>query len=149
MQTDFTTPHETDQKTCSQCKSSKPISEFNFKQKALGKRQSYCKKCGSNLTRSHYRRNKRQYLDRNSRTNARHRALIRAAKSRPCVDCGVRYPYYVMDFDHREGTAKSFILSDVPRATSKSLMQEIDKCDLVCANCHRERTHQRALKGST
>jgi hypothetical protein len=114
----------------------------------FGKRHSYCKECSNNLTRRHYQNNKRQYLDRNSRTNARHRALIRLAKSRPCIDCGVQYPYYVMDFDHRDAATKSFILSDVPRATSKSLMREIEKCDVVCANCHRERTHQRALKKS-
>lgn len=148
MQIEMTNPHETDYKTCSKCKISKPISEFNFRNTTLRKRQSYCKECGSNLTRSHYQRNKRQYLDRNSRTNARHRTLIRSAKSRPCIDCGIQYPYYVMDFDHRDGTTKSFILSDVPRATSKSLMKEIEKCDVVCANCHRERSHQRALKKS-
>ena len=145
MQVELTPPHETEYKTCSKCKISKPVGEFNFKNTTLGKRQAYCKECGNYLTRSHYQRNKSRYLERNSRTNARHRALIRSAKSRPCMDCGVQYPYYVMDFDHRDGTIKSFILSDVPRATSKSLIQEIEKCDVVCANCHRVRTHQRAL----
>jgi hypothetical protein len=148
MQIETTNPHEADYKSCSKCKTPKPVSEFNFKNLTLGKRHSYCKECANNLTRSHYRSNKRQYLDRNARTNARHRALIRSAKAQPCVDCGVQYPYYVMDFDHRDEAAKSFILSDVPRATSKNLMREIEKCDVVCANCHRERTHQRALKKS-
>ena len=149
MQSEPTTSHELINKTCSKCKATKPASEFNFKNMLLGKRHSYCKECGSNLTRSHYQSNKRQYLDRNARTSARHRALTRSAKLRPCVDCGVQYPYYVMDFDHRDGETKSFILSDVSRVTSKSLMREIEKCDVVCANCHRERTHQRALKKST
>jgi hypothetical protein len=146
MQEETTNPHESDYKRCSKCTTPKPVSEFNFKNLALGKRHSYCKECCNNLTRSHYRSNKRQYLDRNARVNARHRAIIRSAKSQPCVDCGVEYPYYVMDFDHREGATKSFILSDVPRATSKTLLREIEKCDVVCANCHRERTHQRALE---
>jgi hypothetical protein len=148
MQIETTNPHEADYRNCSKCKTPKPVGEFNFKNAMLGKRHSYCKECGNDLSRSHYRSNKRQYLERNARTNARHRALIRSAKSRPCADCGVQYPYYVMDFDHRDGATKSFILSDVPRATSKSLIREIEKCDVVCANCHRERTHQRALKKS-
>lgn len=146
MQIEIANPHEPDYKTCSKCKITRPVSEFNFKNMILGKRHSYCKGCGSSLTRSHYQSNKRKYLDRNARTNARHRAIIRSAKLRPCADCGIQYPYYVMDFDHREGATKSFILSDVPRATSKSLMREIEKCDVVCANCHRERTHQRTLR---
>ncbi|MDQ3918195.1 MAG: hypothetical protein M3348_06925 [Acidobacteriota bacterium] len=73
--------------------------------------------------------------------------MIRSAKSRPCADCGIQYPYYVMDFDHRDGATKSFMLSEVARATAKSLLREIDKCDVVCANCHRERTHRRQAAG--
>ncbi len=134
-------------KTCSKCRLVKPAAEFNFKCKALGRRHSYCRECGSTLTRNHYRSNKRQYLNRNSRTFARHRELIRSAKSRPCADCGIQYPYYVMDFDHRDGATKSFMLSEVARATAKSLLREIDKCDVVCANCHRERTHRRQAAG--
>ena len=149
MQAEVTNPHESEDKTCSKCKINKPIKEFSFKSVTLGKRHSYCKECGNNLTRSHYLNNKRQYLARNSRTNPRHRSLIRSEKSRPCADCGDQYPYYVMDFDHRDGMTKSFILSDASRATSKSLMQEMAKCDVVCANCHGERTHQRALKKGT
>jgi hypothetical protein len=37
--------------------------------------------------------------------------LIRQAKARPCADCGVLYPYYVMDFDHRPGTGKTYNLT--------------------------------------
>ncbi|HEX8070867.1 MAG TPA: hypothetical protein VF546_13005 [Pyrinomonadaceae bacterium] len=133
------------QKFCSKCRLTKPRTEFNFKYRAAGIRHSYCRECGKQLTQSHYQRNKQAYLERNNRTNARHRELIRQAKARPCADCGVQYPYYVMDFDHRDGATKSFMLSEVPRATSKSLLREIAKCDVVCANCHRERTHRRSL----
>ena len=147
MQEQTTNRHASEYKTCSQCKIEKPVGEFNFKYRALGKRHSYCKECGSNLTRRHYRNNKRQYLDRNYRALTRHREFMRRAKSRPCADCGVQYPYYVMDFDHRDGATKSFMLSDITRATSKSLLREIEKCDVVCANCHRERTHRRWVAG--
>ncbi len=52
-----------------------------------------------------------------------------------------------MDFDHRDSSTKSFMLSDVSRATVKSLLKEIEKCDVVCANCHRERTQRRRVAG--
>lgn len=137
--------YEHNHRLCSGCHAVKPIEEFNFKYRAAGIRHSYCRECGKRLTKSHYKRNKRAYLDRNARTYQKHRELIRQAKSRPCADCGVQYPYYVMDFDHRDGATKAFMLSDAPRATSKSPLKEIEKCDVVCAKCHRERTHRRML----
>ena len=71
---------------------------------------------------------------------------LRAAKDAPCVDCGQRYPFYVMEFDHREGETKLFNIADVTskyRTSRETLDRELAKCDLVCANCHRERTYQR------
>jgi hypothetical protein len=65
-------------------------------------------------------------------------------KSIPCYDCGEEYPPYVMDFDHRPGTVKSFNIAK-ERHSISTLLTEIDKCDVVCSNCHRQRTHQRRL----
>jgi hypothetical protein len=95
-------------KICSKCEKKKPITEFNFRNRSLRKRHSYCKACGIVLTRDHYRKSKRQYLDRNLRSYTERRELVIKAKSQPCADCGVQYPYYVMDFDHREGVVKKF-----------------------------------------
>jgi len=132
-------------KVCSSCRAVKLVTDFNFKYRESGVRHSYCRECGKRLTRSHYKRNKRSYLDRNARAYQRHRELIREAKSRPCADCGVQYPYYVMDFDHRDGVDKLFELHSVARKTAQSILREIEKCDVVCANCHRERTYQRRV----
>jgi hypothetical protein len=72
---------------------------------------------------------------------------VRKAKEKPCADCGNSYPYYVMDFDHRPGTNKSFEISDflasVVVSTYGRVDAEIAKCDVVCSNCHRIRTHER------
>ena len=70
------------------------------------------------------------------------RVLVHAAKAKPCVDCGKHYPPYVMDFDHVRGSKRKAISKW--RGTTALLLLEIGKCDLVCANCHRERTYQRA-----
>lgn len=61
-----------------------------------------------------------------------------AAKDAPCMDCGVRYPPYVMDFDHRDPTEKKMAVSRAK--TLQAAADEIQKCDLVCSNCHRQRT---------
>jgi hypothetical protein len=72
--------------------------------------------------------------------------MIRQAKSVPCADCGLSFPYYVMDFDHRPGEIKDFALANVAsqsRISAKRIRAEIAKCDVVCANCHRIRTWRR------
>jgi hypothetical protein len=134
-------------KTCSGCHVVKPAEEFNFKYRAKGIRHSYCRECGKRLTRSHYQRKKRSYLKRNLRAYAERRQLVLEAKSRPCADCGVQYPYYVMDFDHRDGRLKEFSLNAVHRVTKRAILREIEKCDVVCSNCHRERTQRRWVEG--
>lgn len=69
-------------------------------------------------------------------------AVIREAKNRPCFDCGIQYPYYVMQFDHREPAKKLFTIGNRGALkTLEVLNAEIAKCDVVCANCHMERTH--------
>lgn len=83
---------------------------------------------------------------------ARHRALrkvaVDALKSAPCMDCGIAYPPYVMDFDHRPGEVKMFHVGKmrVNGTRWEKVLAEIAKCDLVCSNCHRARTASRMGK---
>lgn len=68
-------------------------------------------------------------------------------KSNPCVDCKNTYPYYVMEFDHvpEKGEKKANIgcITGSRKMTAPSVQEELAKCDLVCANCHKIRTHFR------
>jgi len=69
-------------------------------------------------------------------------------ESTPCADCGRTFKYYVMQFDHLPQYMKEFPLSKFYQHTHdiKKVVAEMKKCDLVCANCHAERTHQRRLE---
>lgn len=67
-------------------------------------------------------------------------------KRRPCDDCGVQHPPYVMQFDHRDGETKKFNLSAAGRRSKAQILEEIAKCDVVCANCHAVRTFERMLQ---
>lgn len=140
---------EIEYKLCSRCQSVKPVSEFSFRHRATGTRHSYCRDCGKKFSHNHYKREKRSYLDRNVRAHAKRREIVRQAKSRPCADCSIQYPYYVMDFDHRDGKTKMFALNKVDRMTENAVRLEIEKCDVVCSNFHRERTHRRRMHTST
>jgi len=84
------------------------------------------------------------------RVMAKKTEWYRALKeSSPCTDCGNFYPYYVMQYDHI-GDDKVRGVADLagggyPR---EMVLAEIAKCELVCANCHAIRTHQRHLDRS-
>lgn len=70
--------------------------------------------------------------------------LIRPAKERPCADCGGEFPYYVMQFDHLPGTEKRGNVSHmVHKGGRQAILDEIAKCEVVCANCHAVRTFER------
>jgi hypothetical protein len=91
--------------------------------------------------RKHYHNNKEQYLERNKKRKAEMIEHLRKVKDIPCMDCGIKYPYYVMDLDHREPENKSHnINQSIARGNWKKFLEEIDKCDVVCSNCHRIRT---------
>lgn len=67
----------------------------------------------------------------------RSRAIIREHKNRPCVDCERRYPYYVMHFDHVRGDKRFIVSKAISRGIAvETLLEEIAKCEVVCANCH-------------
>lgn len=131
-------------KRCSKCSQVKPLTEFH--KRGLGY-QSHCKPCARTYIQAHYQTNKKYYLEKNKRKQAKLVEIIRSAKRKPCADCGVAYPYYVMDFDHREGEVKvSEIARLIHSRSIKRVLAEIAKCDVVCANCHRERTYARQAK---
>jgi hypothetical protein len=70
--------------------------------------------------------------------------MVNAAKDVPCMDCGVCYPLCATDFDHRDPSKKLFGLN-ICQARAKNVQQvkdEMAKCDVVCANCHRVRTYK-------
>lgn len=72
------------------------------------------------------------------------RQLINELRSGPCTDCGNTYPAECMEFDHVPERGKK--LFEIATAMSRSaavFQAELDKCDVVCANCHNIRTATR------
>jgi len=121
-------------KTCSQCGEAKTVSEFYLSQ---GKPRPQCKQC-FNISSG-----KRVTLWR-QRTKLR---LI-AAHGGMCVDCRIDGPSFIFEFDHRVPGEKSFEVSNATTTRSfDRILVESMKCDLVCANCHKIRTHLRQCEG--
>jgi hypothetical protein len=73
---------------------------------------------------------------------SRNLAIANAFKAGPCADCGNSYPPYVMDFHHVRGKKMKNVSQLISQTSSEILLAEIYKCDVLCANCHRIRTHK-------
>ena len=69
------------------------------------------------------------------------RTIIDSIKDVPCCDCGNKFPPCAMDFDHVRGEKRFNIGQHIAGHSLDSILSEIEKCDIVCANCHRIRTH--------
>jgi len=80
--------------------------------------------------------------DRCKRIRAERHILIDRIKNKRCHDCGIFYPPFVMDFDHRDPSTKKYEIHDLfyTLCPTSRLLSEIDKCDVVCVCCHRLRT---------
>ena len=77
----------------------------------------------------------------------RNRKIIDDNKNQPCMDCGGSFPLVCMDYDHRDPkTKKQSIGKCLAWSNEQALLDEIAKCDVVCANCHRIRTHRKETK---
>ena len=63
-----------------------------------------------------------------------------------CVDCKISYPPHMLDFDHLKD--KSFGIGKDSGQSVELIKKEIEKCEIVCANCHRHRTYMRSINKS-
>jgi hypothetical protein len=75
------------------------------------------------------------------------RAKIDKLKQAPCTDCGLCFDPICMDFDHVGNNKIAKVSALVKSTTWAKIQAEIDKCELVCSNCHRIRTRNR-LEGT-
>ncbi len=132
-------------KLCSECKAILPLINFYFRSRASGRRHSMCKGCCKVYARSHYRDNPRQYSEYHRLNDARYRARNRQIvsaylESHPCVDCGEVDPI-VLEFDHVHGDKHGNLSEMVSSGFSqRRISDEIEKCEVRCANCHRRKT---------
>ena len=91
----------------------------------------------------HYYKHQDKYLARNKTKKNEIRSFLQQYKEfHGCMDCKGKFPYYVLDFDHRDPNLKKFSLNRMHLRNSwEQMIEEIGKCDVVCGNCHRIRSY--------
>ena len=136
-------------KTCSRCETNKLLSEFHKNKSRSDGRQGICKACRVIYVKQHYEDNKESYVKRSKVCFIRYKEWFADLKRGPCADCKERFHPCQMDFDHLQD--KTMNVSDMRRRgfAKQTILTEVAKCELVCANCHRLRTYQQSKAGST
>jgi hypothetical protein len=137
---------------CYRCGEIKPLEDFAWRRKAKGQRDTFCRPCRSAYGREHYGAHRQRYIDQaaeSKRRLMRERTLylIEFFKCHPCTDCGETDPI-VLEFDHLEADKKSFDIGrGITRRSWAAILAEIEKCEVVCRNCHQRREARR--RGTT
>lgn len=132
-------------KVCGKCNLEKDFSEFSKKSRNKDGLQCHCKSCSSKAIKTHYKNNKKYYIDRADKANKIRKPealqfLIDYLKKNPCIDCGEKDPI-VLQFDHVRGKKiKAVSVMAQNGYSNEALVKEIEKCEVRCANCHMRKT---------
>lgn len=130
---------------CSRCHKRKKLTSFNkdSKPSAHG-HQHYCKKCIKEVYNIRYQKNPKYYRVKGKEQRDRIREkLIAYLMAHPCKDCENK-DIRVLEFDHLNPAEKEYDVSTMlHRFSWETILREIAKCDVVCANCHKIRTSER------
>lgn len=134
-------------KICTQCNQEKQLSSFHRRPERAGGYSSSCKDCFNRKGRQKYHSDPRRKSSQIASAEAiklRNRMFIwKYLQDHPCLDCGESDPV-VLDFDHVRGVKVCNISAMVTqKATLKRIAEEIEKCEVRCANCHRRATARR------
>lgn len=125
----------------------KPHEAFAWRRRRGNQRDNLCRPCRSAYGKEHYAANRQRYIDQAARLKKRLRAertlwLLEYFHLHPCADCGENDPV-VLEFDHLRD--KQFCVgANFDSRSWQAILEEIAKCDVVCANCHKRRTSFRA-----
>lgn len=112
-------------KVCTKCGKELPIDQFNWRNKTAGTRRSECKFCHSAYMKQKYQEKKE---------------IIQELKSQcKCAKCGDDRGY-VLDYHHINPEEKDATIARLTsnNYTLEKVYDEINKCIVLCANCHRE-----------
>lgn len=133
-----------DVKKCPTCGESKSLDEFSNNRARRDGKHGECKTCKAARSRDWFDRNPAAISASTVRKEQRRREYIWAyLLSHPCVDCGETDPL-VLEFDHVRGQKEIGICDMIRKNIShERFLDEIEKCDVRCANCHRRVTQVR------
>ncbi len=130
-------------KICRVCKENKQEEDFPKRTKRPDGsiiRATICKLCQRQVSKKHYNENKDVYLAKNEKKKKELLKFVKEYKENSkCERCGIsgKGMSESMDFKHKETETKKESISYLVTFSKKIIMEEIDKCNIYCANCQR------------
>ena len=125
-------------KICSKCKKEKELKYFSFSNKKKGILQSYCKECANANRIEYYKKNKEREDNRNREWEIKQKKCFEEYKKNLfCESCGENR-WWLLEFHHDNGDKSFDIGSKNGEVSFNRLLEEIKKCNVLCANCHRD-----------
>ena len=129
-------------KQCIDCKETKRETEFG---KRNGKRRNQCKNCLNEKARTYYNKTYKEKQQLRVKENKRKNYLRYINKKKElaengCYFCGYNRCLSSLDFHHKDESTKRYNVSRLGYeiVSKETFLAEIDKCILVCSNCHHE-----------
>ncbi len=125
-------------KTCCKCKRELQLEDFCKNKKRKDGHGSFCKECNKAYHKKHYKLNKEEYLSANRVRINENKAFIKNYKAeRGCCRCPEKHPI-CLQFHHIDRNSKEMAISTAvgEGRSMKLVMLEIEKCIILCANCH-------------
>jgi 5-methylcytosine-specific restriction endonuclease McrA len=133
-------------KKCSSCKKIKSLGDFNKNKSKKDGLNTICRLCSKKRSKKYYEDNREKHLVEVRKHRKRQRFKLRKyvwsyKQAHPCISCGEQDPR-VLEFSHINKKSKYMNVAHmVGQAVSITrLNKEIDKCEILCANCHRRKT---------
>lgn len=121
-------------KICTKCGRQLPIDQFYWRDKKTGRRRSECKDCHNGYVKQKYKE--------------RQQSVEELKSNLCCAKCGDKRGY-LLDFHHLDPSQKDRTVSRMisNNASDQNIQNEINKCIVLCANCHREFHYFEKYKG--
>jgi hypothetical protein len=126
-------------KKCSSCLEEKNVTDFRKDKTRTDGRQPYCKVCARARASSDYVNKYRDTLAvvRKRKLDKSKQQLLEYKLAHPCVVCGETSPC-CLDFHHIDPNTKEFEISQNLSIKWDRILAEINKCMVLCSNCHRK-----------
>lgn len=133
-------------KVCCKCRETKDITSFHQAKTRKDGLHPVCKLCRKIEHAEYYIRNKKRVILRTQKSRQRtNKIVLEYLQTHPCIDCGEK-DIRCLDFDHVRGT-KEACIAELRGAATKTIIDEISKCEVRCANCHRKKTFKNSYRG--
>lgn len=129
---------------CKKCGRELPIEMFELEHTQNGDRRRHtCRECRNEYKKAWRREHPEIHVAQETRRIKRVREWQNSLKT-PCIICGESEPVCI-DWHHLDPDTKSFTIGANFNKAKNLILEEIQKCVCLCANCHRK-VHNGKLK---